>query len=103
VARGGGAAGLGPSVGRRKRVRGQRRGATAAKIAGIADEPVTLADRRKQILQELCRVLRCDAMSIAVRDPERRIRIALASDGEIAALHASVRAPRATPSWSCSG
>ena len=48
--------------------------ATAAKIAGIADEPVTLPDRGKQILQELCRVLRCDAMSIAVRDAERRMR-----------------------------
>ena len=75
-------------MGRRKRVRGQRRGATAAKIAGIADEPVTLADRGKQILQELCRVLRCDAMSIAVRDADRRIRIALAPDGE---MHGAAR------------
>jgi hypothetical protein len=33
-------------------------------------------------------LLRCDAMSIAVRDADRRIRIALAPDGE---MHGAAR------------
>ena len=60
----------------------------AGVIARIADEPLPIAERARQILQVLDRVVRYDAASIALRDPERQIRIPLASAGDAAALHA---------------
>jgi hypothetical protein len=60
----------------------------AAAIARIVDEPVPVAERARRILQVLGPVFRYDAASIALRDPERRIRIRLASAGDTAALHA---------------
>ncbi|TFV70346.1 hypothetical protein E4P40_21625 [Blastococcus sp. CT_GayMR20] len=59
-----------------------------ADIAGIMDEPVPIAERARRILQVLGPVLRYDAASVALRDPERQIRIPLASAGHTAALHA---------------
>src|SRR3954467_14739509 len=60
----------------------------AAVIARIVDEPVPIAQRARRILQVLHPVFRYDAASIALRDPERQIRIPLASAGDAAALHA---------------
>jgi hypothetical protein len=60
----------------------------AAVIARIADEPLPIAERARRILQVLGRVFRYDAASIALRDPERQIRIPLAATGDAAALHA---------------
>jgi hypothetical protein len=60
----------------------------AAVIARIADEPAPIAERARRILQVLEPVLRYDAASIALRDPERQIRIPLASAGDAAGLHA---------------
>ena len=60
----------------------------AATITEIVDEPVPIAQRARRILQELEPVLRYHAASIALRDPERQIRIPLASAGDAAALHA---------------
>ncbi len=60
----------------------------AAVIARIVDQPVPVAERARRILQALDPVLRYDAASIALRDPERRIRIPLASAGDAGALHA---------------
>jgi DNA-binding CsgD family transcriptional regulator len=59
----------------------------AAVIARIVDEPVPIAQRARRILQVLDPVFRYDAASIALRDPERQIRIPLASAGDAAALH----------------
>ena len=61
---------------------------TAAVIARIVDEPASITQRARRILQELDRVFGYDAASIALRDPERQIRIPLASAGDAAALHA---------------
>jgi hypothetical protein len=61
---------------------------TAAVIARIVDEPVPIAERARRILQVLDPVFRCEAASIALRDPERQIRIPQASVGDAAALHA---------------
>ena len=61
---------------------------TAAVIARIADEPAPITQRARRILQALGPVLRYDAAAIALRDPERQIRIPLASAGDAAALHA---------------
>ncbi|MGZ4658797.1 MAG: hypothetical protein ACXVGE_18270 [Blastococcus sp.] len=60
----------------------------AALIARIVDEPVPIAQRARRILQVLAPVFRYDAASIALRDPERQIRIPLAFAGDAAALHA---------------
>jgi hypothetical protein len=60
----------------------------AAVIARIVDEPVPIAQRARRILQALDPVFRYDAASIALRDPERQIRISLASAGDADALHA---------------
>jgi DNA-binding CsgD family transcriptional regulator len=60
----------------------------AAAIAQIMDEPAPIAERARRILQVLAPVLRFDAACIALRDPERQIRIPLASAGDAAALHA---------------
>jgi hypothetical protein len=60
----------------------------AALIARIVDEPVPIAERARRILQVLDPVFRYDAAAIALRDPERQIRIPLASAGDAAALHA---------------
>ncbi|SFL09804.1 hypothetical protein [Geodermatophilus ruber] len=62
------------------------RAATA--ITEIADEPAPIAERARRILQVLDPVFSYDAASIALRDPERQIRIPLASAGDAAALHA---------------
>jgi DNA-binding CsgD family transcriptional regulator len=59
-----------------------------AVIARIVDEPVPIAERARRILKALDRVFRYDAASIALRDPERQMRIPLASAGDAAALHA---------------
>src|SRR4051812_33368753 len=60
----------------------------AAIVARIVDEPVPVAERARRILQALDPVFGYDAASIALRDPERQIRIPLASAGDAAALHA---------------
>jgi hypothetical protein len=60
----------------------------AAVIARIVDEPVPIAERARRILQVLDPVFRYAAASIALRDPERQIRIPLASAGDAAVLHA---------------
>jgi hypothetical protein len=60
----------------------------AAAIARIVEEPVPIAERARRILQVLDPLFRYDAASIALRDPERQIRIPLASAGDAAALHA---------------
>jgi len=60
----------------------------AAVIARIVDEPVSIAERARRILQVLDPVFGYDAAAIALRDPERQIRIPLASAGDAAALHA---------------
>jgi hypothetical protein len=60
----------------------------AAIIARMVDEPVPIEERARRILQALEPVFRYDAASIALRDPERQIRIPLASAGDAAALHA---------------
>jgi DNA-binding CsgD family transcriptional regulator len=60
----------------------------AAVIARVVDEPAPIAERARWILQVLPSVLCYDAASIALRDPERQIRIPLASAGDAAALHA---------------
>jgi DNA-binding CsgD family transcriptional regulator len=60
----------------------------AAVIARVVDEPAPIAERARRILQVLDSVFRYDAASIALRDPERQIRIPLASAGDAAALHA---------------
>src|SRR4051812_16354364 len=60
----------------------------AAVITRIVDEPAPIAERARRILQVLDPVFRYDAASIALRDPERQIRIPLASAGHAAALHA---------------
>jgi DNA-binding CsgD family transcriptional regulator len=67
---------------------------TAAAIGRIAAEPASVAERAEQILEVLGRVVRCEAASISVRDPERRGRFALAARGEVAALHAYYESPR---------
>jgi hypothetical protein len=66
---------------------------TAAAIGQIAVEPASVAERAEQILEVLGRVVRCDAASISVRDPERQGRFALAARGEVAALHAYYESP----------
>ena len=60
----------------------------AAVIARIVGEPIPITQRARRILQELGTVVGYDAASIALRDPERQIRIPLASAGDAAALHA---------------
>jgi hypothetical protein len=60
----------------------------AAVISRIVDEPMPIAQRARRILQALHPLFRYDAASIALRDPERQIRIPLASAGDAAALHA---------------
>jgi hypothetical protein len=60
----------------------------AADIARIVDEPVPIAQRARAILQVLDPLFHYAAASIALRDPERQIRIPLASAGDAAALHA---------------
>jgi hypothetical protein len=67
----------------------------AAVIALIVDEPVPIAERARRILQVLGPVFRYEAASIALRDPERQIRIPLASAGDAAALHAYWSSPGA--------
>jgi DNA-binding CsgD family transcriptional regulator len=67
----------------------------AAVIALIVDEPVPVTERARRILEVLDRVFRYDAVSIALRDPERQIRIPLASAGGTAALHAYWSSPQA--------
>jgi hypothetical protein len=59
-----------------------------AVIARIVDEPVPVTQRARRILQVLAPVFGYDAASIALRDPERQIRIPLASAGDTAAVHA---------------
>jgi DNA-binding CsgD family transcriptional regulator len=61
---------------------------TAAAMAQVAIEPASTAERAQQILEVLGRVVPYEAVSISVRDPERRARFALAATGEVAALHA---------------
>jgi hypothetical protein len=60
----------------------------AAAIARIVDEPVPIVQRARRILRVLEPVFAYDAASIALRDPERQIRIPLASAGDAAVLHA---------------
>jgi hypothetical protein len=60
----------------------------AAVIARLVDEPVPVTQRARVILRVLGPVFGYDAASIALRDPERQIRIPLASVGDAAALHA---------------
>jgi hypothetical protein len=67
----------------------------AAAIARIVEEPVPIAERARRILQVLDPLFRYDAASIALRDPERQIRIPLASAGDTAALHAYWSSPGA--------
>jgi DNA-binding CsgD family transcriptional regulator len=62
------------------------RAATA--ISEIMEEPVPITQRARRILQVLDPVFGYDAASIALRDPERQIRIPLASVGDAAALQA---------------
>jgi hypothetical protein len=62
-------------------------GAVAA-VTRIVDEPVSIAERARRILQVLGPVFGYGAASIALRDPERQIRIPLASVGDVEALHA---------------
>jgi len=64
-----------------------------AAIARIADDVGSITERGRWILQKLGRVLRYDAASIALWDPERRIRIPQASAGDVAALHAYWSSP----------
>jgi hypothetical protein len=64
-----------------------------AAIARIFDDLGSTTERDRRILQALGRVLRYDAASIALRDPERRIRIPQASAGDVAALHAYWSSP----------
>ncbi len=59
----------------------------AAAIARIVHEPVPVTQRARRILQVLDPVFRYAAASIALWDPERQIRIPLASAGDAAALH----------------
>jgi hypothetical protein len=63
-------------------------GRAAAVIAQIVDDPAPITQRAQRILQVLDPVFRYDAASIALRDPERQIRVPLASAGDTAALHA---------------
>jgi hypothetical protein len=60
----------------------------AAAITEIVDEPATIGQRARDILQVLRPVFGYDAASIALRNPERQIRIPLASTGDAKALHA---------------
>src|SRR6476661_2639409 len=60
----------------------------AALIARIVDAPEPNAQRARLILQALDPVFHYDAAAIALRDPERQIRIPLASAGDVAALQA---------------
>ncbi len=60
----------------------------AAVIARILDEPAAIPRRARDILQVLDPVFHYTAASIALRDPERQVRIPLASAGDAAALHA---------------
>jgi DNA-binding CsgD family transcriptional regulator len=64
-----------------------------AAIARISDDVGSITERGRRILQALGRVLHYDAASIALRDPERRIRIPQASAGDVAALHAYWSSP----------
>ncbi|MCU1616882.1 MAG: hypothetical protein JWO98_4422 [Frankiales bacterium] len=64
-----------------------------AAIARISDDVGSINERGRRILQALGRVLRYDAASIALRDPERRIRVPQASAGDVAALHAYWSSP----------
>ena len=67
---------------------------TAVAIGRIATEPASVAERAEQILEVLGRVVRYEAASISVRDPERKGRFALAARGEVAALHAYYESPQ---------
>jgi hypothetical protein len=67
----------------------------AAVIALIVEEPVPVPERARRILEVLDPVFRYDAVSIALRDPERQIRIPLASAGGTAALHGYWSSPQA--------
>src|SRR3954465_2423552 len=60
----------------------------AAVITRIVDGPAPLAERARRNPQGPAPVFRYAAASIALRDPERQIRIPLASAGDAAALHA---------------
>jgi hypothetical protein len=63
-------------------------------MARIAGEPASVAERAERILEVLGRVVRYEAASISVRDPERQGRFALAARGEVAALHAYYESPQ---------
>jgi hypothetical protein len=67
---------------------------TAVAIGRIAAEPASVVERAERILAVLGRVVRCEAASISVRDPERQGRFALAARGEVAALHAYYESPQ---------
>jgi hypothetical protein len=67
---------------------------TAAAIGRIAAGPASVVERAEQILEVLGRVVRYEAASISVRDPERQGRFALAARGKVAALNAYYESPQ---------
>jgi hypothetical protein len=62
---------------------------------GIATSAASVQERAAEILEHLGRILPFDAGWLAVRDPERRWHVPLATTGEAAPLHAYFARPEA--------